>query len=82
MLTPRKLIEHVSAEPFRPFRIHMASGRTFDVRHPENIAVSRSSAKIFTPSEDSEADDRWHDVSLMLMEFVEPLDTSIAKDQN
>lgn len=58
MLTPRNLIEQVSAEPFRPFRIHMASGQTFDVRHPENIAVSRSTAKLFTPLDDSNDDER------------------------
>ena len=82
MITPRKLIDYVSAEPFRPFRINMASGQTFDVRHPENVAVSRSSIRIFAPLDDSTADERWHDVSLMLMESVEPLDTSVTQDQN
>ena len=82
MMTPRKLIEYVSAEPFRPFRIKMASGQAFEVRHPENIAVSRSSTKIFMPSDDSDTDERWHDVSLLLIESVEPLDTSLAQDQN
>jgi hypothetical protein len=81
-ITPRKLIEYVSAERFRPFRINMASGQTFDVRHPENVAVSRSSVRIFASLDDSTADERWHDVSLMLMESVEPLDASVAQDQN
>ena len=80
MMTPRKLIEHGSAEPFRPFRINMAGGQAFEVRHPENIAVSKSSTKIFTPSEDSDRDDRWHDVLLMLIESIEPLDASLTQD--
>lgn len=80
MMTPRKLIEYVSAEPFRPFRINMASGQKFSIRHPENIAVSRSSVKIYAPVDDSNADERWHDVSLMLIESIEPYDAPIAQD--
>ncbi len=81
LISPRKLIEYVSAEPFRPFRINMASSQAFDVRHPENIAVGRSTAKIFAPEDDPDGDERWHDVSLMQIESVEPLDTRIAQDQ-
>ena len=36
MLTPQTVLGFVKAEPFRSFRIHLASGRTFDVRHPED----------------------------------------------
>ena len=82
MMTPRKLIEYVSAEPFLPFRINMASGQAFEVRHPENIAVSRSSTKIYMPSDDSDTVERWHDISLLLIDSVEPLDTSLTQDQN
>ena len=82
MMTPRKLIEYVSAEPFLPFRINMASGQMFEVRHPENVAVSRSSVRIFAPLDDSTADEHWHVVSLLLIESVEPLDTSLTQDQN
>jgi hypothetical protein len=28
------------ARPFRPFRIHLADGRSFDVEHPELLAQS------------------------------------------
>jgi len=75
MITAQKLIGYVTAEPFRPFRISMASGRRFHIRHPEMIAVSRSTARIFTSmSEDpEEAKEREHEVSLLLMDSVEPL---------
>ena len=82
MITPRNLIEYVSAEPFRPFRVNTASGQTFDVRHPENIAVSRTSAKIFTRLDDPADGEHWRDVSLMLMESVEPLDAPTARTQS
>jgi hypothetical protein len=28
------------AQPFRPFTIHLADGRTYEVKHPDFIAVS------------------------------------------
>lgn len=76
MITFQRLASYVGAEPFRPFRISMASGRTFEIRHPEMISVGRSSAIIFTflSGDPEEAKEREHEVSLLLMEAVEPLD--------
>ena len=31
MMTPKIVLDYIRAEPFRPFRIHMASGQTFDI---------------------------------------------------
>lgn len=74
MMTFSKIGEYVSAEPFRPFRIQMASGQSFDIRHPEMILVGRSSVRVYFPPEaPGESGDRWKEVSLMLMETIEPL---------
>ena len=73
MMTSRKLVEYVSAEPFRPFRMKIASGQSFDIRHPEMILVGRSSARVYTVTGEDE-NEKWHDVSLMLMETIEPID--------
>lgn len=81
MISLRKLVEYVSAEPFRPFRINLASRQSFEVRHPENIAISRSTAKIFAPKADDQEVEAWHDLSLMLMESIEPLDKPLAVDE-
>jgi len=32
-----KFLATCKAQPFRPFRIRMNSGRTFDIRHPEMV---------------------------------------------
>lgn len=70
------VVEYLSAEPSRPFRIRMASGSTFDIRHPEVLLAGRSSVRVYTsPEGDGNAPARWYDVSLMLMESLEPLDT-------
>ena len=75
MMTTSKVAEYLSAEPFRPFRIKMASGAAYDIRHPEMILVGRTSARVYTTTEpESDKPPQWHDVSLMLMETLEPLD--------
>ena len=77
MMTTRNVVDYLAAEPFRPFRIKMASGQTFDIRHPEMILVGRSSVRVHTVTVD-ETNEKWHDVSLMLMETLEPLDVPKA----
>jgi hypothetical protein len=81
MLTYRKLGEYVTAEPFRPFRIRTAGGQSFEVRHPEMILVGRTTAKIFgSPATNGREAERWHDVSMMLMESIEPLTAAAGAD--
>jgi hypothetical protein len=79
MMTYRKLGEYVAAEPFRPFRIKMASGQVYEIRHPEMILVGRTSVRVYSQLEsNNENTEQWHDVSLMLMETVEPLEPSLG----
>jgi hypothetical protein len=82
MMTVRQLVEYVAAEPFRPFRIRMASGETYLIRHPEMIAVGRSTARVstFWSDEPGPTKQREHELSLLLMESVEPLEVATAKD--
>ena len=75
MMTSRKVVEYVAAEPFRPFRLKMASGQTFEIRHPEMIMVGRSSVKVYSKTKPDSPSEHWHDVSLMLMESIEPIDS-------
>jgi hypothetical protein len=77
MITPGSIKEYLKAQPFRPFRLHMASGGTFDVRHPELLKVGRSDMVLFAPSDDDvEIYDHWNTVSMMLVERVSHLDSS------
>jgi len=77
MLSPRFMLDLVAAEPFRPFRIHMASSRTFDVRHPEMIEIGRSAVTIhMLPDSGSNTVDHWQKVSYMLLESVEPFEVA------
>lgn len=79
MMTPQSVLGYVKAEPFRPFRLHMASGRTFDVRHPEMVKVLKSNILVFrSTSETAEIPDEWESVSLMLAESVSHLEQPVG----
>lgn len=76
MMTPQAVLGYVKAEPFRPFCLHTASGRTFEIRHPEMIKVLKSNVLVFkTTGETLEIPDEWESVSLMLTESVSHLET-------
>jgi hypothetical protein len=42
MMPPRVIMDHAFAEPFRPFRIHTASGQTFEVRYPDIVQMAQT----------------------------------------
>jgi hypothetical protein len=78
-MTPQEIHNYVRAEPFRPFRIHMVSGRTFDIHHPEMVRVGRRDLIIFTlVSEAPDVHDRWDTVSPLLIESISHLEVPVA----
>jgi hypothetical protein len=75
MMTPTDVLGYLKAVPFKPFRIHMASGQTFEVGHPELMRVGTTFAIFFTyVADDPELFDRWETISLMLIEHISLLD--------
>lgn len=74
-MTNNRILNYVNAEPFRPFRISMASGRTFEIRHPDMVAISKTTVHVFTSMSDDPdvAKEREHEISLLLIESIEPL---------
>jgi hypothetical protein len=78
MITYQRVLDYVRAEPFRPFRLHMASGQTFDIRHPEMVKVLRSYVLIFkTGAESADVPDELDTVSLLLIESISHLEASV-----
>jgi hypothetical protein len=74
MINSNKLIEYVSAESFQPFRIKMASGQIYEIRHPEMILVGRNLVRVYTTLQaNGDSPPQWHDVSMLLMETIEPM---------
>ncbi len=79
VMSPREVLNYRQAQPFRPFRIQMNSGRSFDIRHPEMIRVGKRDLLIFTFVSDSpEVYDRWENIALPLIESLAPLEAPVA----
>jgi hypothetical protein len=76
-MRPDDLLTWTRTAPFVPFRIHLNSGRTFDIRHPEMLRVGRSTVNIYTfAGEPTDPFERMEMVSLVLIESIEPLEVS------
>ncbi len=45
-MTIQQLRNTLHAQPFRPFRVHLADGRSFDVEHREFLASTRGGRTI------------------------------------
>jgi hypothetical protein len=73
MISRAHLKRFAERRPFLPFRIHMASNRTFEIRHPELIEVGKTSAVVYRVAQDAltPASYRADEISLVLIESVE-----------
>jgi hypothetical protein len=77
-MRPDDLLLWVRAVPFRPFRICLNSGRTYEIRHPEMLKVGRSSVNIYSyAGEPEDPYERMEMVGLILIERIEPIDAPI-----
>lgn len=89
MIKPREIINTVLAEPFRPFRVNMVSGKSYEIKHPEVAGVGKTALTIFTPMLEDDLDDDvvtvgdglWIKVSYLMIESVEPLQRTTASVQ-
>jgi hypothetical protein len=68
------LMEYVAAKPFRPFRICLNSGRTYEIRHPEMIRVARDYALVFDGATPDGEIESYKTISLLLVEQIEHLE--------
>ena len=74
-MRPDDVLTWVRASPFRPFRITLNSGRSYDIRHPEMLRVGRSYINIFSfAGEPADPHEKMEMVSLLLVERIEPLE--------
>ncbi len=48
-MRPDDVLKFLRAQPFQPFKISMSDGQEFEVRHPENAIVSRSTVFVAVP---------------------------------
>lgn len=71
-MRPDDLLELVRRQPFAPFRVHITGGKTYDVRHPDQIIVLRSRAVVAVGGENG-VGDRLEHIALVYVVRVEEL---------
>ncbi|MFH1920828.1 MAG: hypothetical protein ABIP48_13170 [Planctomycetota bacterium] len=77
-MRPEDLRQFLRHEPFRPFRVTLTDGRTYDIRHPELVAMGRSSLIIGFPAPDDPEPvyDDYVVVSLLHVMQAQPVDSA------
>jgi hypothetical protein len=66
-MTTKEVAKTHKAVPFRPFRLHLAGGRSLAVRHPEMMAYAPDSRTAVVYKQDGD----FEIVDLLLIESIE-----------
>jgi hypothetical protein len=75
-MLPTDILAYTRAVPFRPFRIVLNSGKSYDVRHPEMVRVTLSTVLYFYASDPEGPAERWETISLSLIQNIVHIDTA------
>jgi hypothetical protein len=62
----------LAARPFKPFRLVMSSGQSYDVRHPEMAMLTRTSILVGIDDEDDGVPAEFKICSLLHVTAIEP----------
>lgn len=52
-MNPEDIQAFTRKQPFEPFVVHLTDGRSFQVKHPDTIALGRRTAVIINPPEEA-----------------------------
>jgi hypothetical protein len=77
-MTLQTLRELMTQRPFKPFRLVMSSGTTYDVRHPETALLTRTSILVGIDVADDNVPTEFKICSLLHIAAVEPLNPAAA----
>jgi hypothetical protein len=77
MATREQLREMITARPFVPFVIKLASGNSFTVRHPELASCNVNGRSMWVHD-----DDGTHLVEMLLVEVMEPAASPASNQGN
>ena len=71
-MTTQTFRELLSTHPFRPFRLVMSSGQSYEVRHPEMAMLTRSDMLVGVGEADDGVPAEFRICSLLHVATVEP----------
>ncbi len=74
-----ELARLIRRRPFRPIRLHLTTGETYDIRHPEFIIIERQSAEVgLNPDPQTGVVDRVEYISLLHVVRIENIESPIG----
>jgi hypothetical protein len=69
----------LKARPFQPFRVHLSSGETHEVRHPEMAFLMRTKLMLGLDPDKTGYPDDWTMISLLHVTSIQPVQTRNRK---
>lgn len=75
-MTVQSFRDLLKERPFRPFRVVMSSGQSYEVRHPEMAFVTKTDLLVGIDIEEDEIPARFKICSLLHVTAVEPLEAT------
>ena len=77
-MTIQTFRELLSQQPFRPFRLVMSSGQSYEVRHPEMAMLTRTDMLVGVGDTDEGVPAEFRICSLLHVATVEPISAAAA----
>jgi hypothetical protein len=78
-MTVQTFRELLTQQPFKPFRLVMSSGQTYEVRHPEMAMLTRTDLLVGIGETDDGVPAEFKICSLLHVSAIEPLSNAEAK---
>jgi len=73
-MSPDRILDHLRRQPFRPIRIYLSDGSSYEVAHPELALVTRREVVIGLPEAEGELPDRSVFCDPLHITRIEPID--------
>jgi hypothetical protein len=75
VMNPEEIRQRLQTQPFQPFRIYLSDGRSYDIRHPEMVFVTRQTliVGIVNPAQPGALFETYAAVSTLHITAVEPI---------
>ena len=78
-MRPGQIRDHLKIQPFRPIRVHISDGSSYDIRHPEMAYVTASQVMIALEMSEEDLPDKVVFCDPVHITRIEPLDGAKPK---
>ena len=78
-MRPAQIRDHLKTRPFRPIRVHISDGSSYDILHPEMAYVTASQVMIALEMSEDDLPDRVVFCDPVHITRIEPLDGAKPK---